>query len=80
MSYERTYVSQLSDAEKFVLVEGYEELRATGWLGDHPLRQHGMVLARHYGIGDHNIVMLMEQLANAVYWEFAQRWLKENQV
>lgn len=72
-----SYVAELTDAKRRVIIQGYEELRKTGMIGDEPIRTHAEKLMDIWGVRI-SVVMLMNELAMECFRLFAKRYLDEH--
>ena len=72
-----SYVAGLTDAKRRVIIEGYEQLRKTGMIGDEPIRTHAEKLMDIWGV-KLSVVMIMNDLALECFRHFTNRYFDEH--
>lgn len=77
MNKVREYVATLPDEEKFLIIQGFEKLEATGMIGDEPIRLHSNALLDQLNMDHDHITRWMELMTFECYRYFSQRCIEQ---
>lgn len=77
MNVVRRTVNSLTDRERLQLIADYQRFEKDGFIGDCLLRQTAERISATFGGGAGNPPLWMEQVANAAYRNFAERFIEE---
>jgi len=71
------YVLALDDAEKILIITGWEQLQKAGVIGDDPIRIHAhtLIMQLNFSGTDAHIVTWMSHIALECYRYFAWKYL-----